>query len=230
MRGHVTFIGTVPEAQPIEVTKDAARCGKQVEEGVKLGLDHGVQNAVVFIEDLPAPSEPLDPDAAPVQLKIEDKHCRLSPRVSMAQTGATLELSNLDPLFHSLTGIVDGKVAFKAALALEGQKRVVDLTQPARIEVRCSVHPWETAWTYVFAHPYFTMTESDGSYRIQHLPDGVHTVVAWHEKLGMKRAQVAVTTFITVADFEMEGAEQPASSGPRPTPAQPRPVKRRRHK
>jgi uncharacterized protein (DUF2141 family) len=54
----------------------------------------------------------------------------------------------------------------------------------------------------VVDHPYYAVTNDDGSFSIQGLPPGTYTVEAWHEKLGTKTMQVTVAAQETKqADF-----------------------------
>jgi hypothetical protein len=48
--------------------------------------------------------------------------------------------------------------------------------------------------------PYFAKTDANGDYKIENVPDGAYTVVAWHE--GAKNASKSVTVAgDTKADF-----------------------------
>jgi hypothetical protein len=38
-----------------------------------------------------------------------------------------------------------------------------------------------TAWILVFAHRYFALTDAEGRYRIDDVPAGTYTVVAWND-------------------------------------------------
>jgi hypothetical protein len=41
-------------------------------------------------------------------------------------------------------------------------------------------------------HPYFAVTGEDGNFTIADIPPGTYKILAWHEKLGKKQAQVKV--------------------------------------
>ena len=60
------------------------------------------------------------------------------------------------------------------------------------IPVKCNQHPWEKAYVAVLPHPFFAVTAQDGSYKISGLPPGQYTVVAWHERFGEQRTEIAV--------------------------------------
>jgi hypothetical protein len=44
----------------------------------------------------------------------------------------------------------------------------------------------------VFKHPYFVVTDKDGSFNLGSLPPGTYTIKAWHEKLGTSTQTVTV--------------------------------------
>ena len=37
------------------------------------------------------------------------------------------------------------------------------------------------AFILVFSHPFFAMTDADGRYRIDNVPPGTYSVIAWNE-------------------------------------------------
>ena len=62
--------------------------------------------------------------------------------------------------------------------------------------MKCNVHPWMKAYIAVFRHPYFSVSNQDGSFSVKNLPPGNYTISAWQEKLG------TVTQKVTVAAGE----------------------------
>ena len=41
-------------------------------------------------------------------------------------------------------------------------------------------------------HPYFAITDADGSFSIPDLPPGEYVIEAWHERLGTQEASITV--------------------------------------
>ena len=56
--------------------------------------------------------------------------------------------------------------------------------------IKCDVHGWMTAYAGVFANPFFSVSGTDGKYKISGLPPGTYEIEAWHEKLGTQTAKV----------------------------------------
>ena len=65
------------------------------------------------------------------------------------------------------------------------------LDRPGIIQVKCDVHDWMSAWVLVVEGP-AAVTGAGGGFAVKDLPAGSYTVVAWHERLGERIAQVTV--------------------------------------
>jgi hypothetical protein len=48
------------------------------------------------------------------------------------------------------------------------------------------------AYILVFSHPYFAVTDEQGRYRIDSVPPGTYTVVAWNEAMELQSRRVTV--------------------------------------
>jgi hypothetical protein len=47
-------------------------------------------------------------------------------------------------------------------------------------------------WVVVQEHPYYAVTDVEGSFRITNVPAGKHKVEVWHETLGKQTKEVEV--------------------------------------
>src|SRR5205085_8104343 len=50
--------------------------------------------------------------------------------------------------------------------------------------VSCDIHSWMHGFLFVFAHPYFAVTDEDGKFTIEKVPAGKYRIVMWHERDG----------------------------------------------
>ena len=48
------------------------------------------------------------------------------------------------------------------------------------------------AYVNVVSHPFFAVTNGDGTFEIKGLPPGTYTVELWHEQLGTQTQSVTV--------------------------------------
>jgi plastocyanin len=56
------------------------------------------------------------------------------------------------------------------------------------VRVQCDAHGWMSGWIVVQDHPYYAVSGDDGSFKIDNVPAGKHTVQLWHES-GAKLAK-----------------------------------------
>ena len=56
----------------------------------------------------------------------------------------------------------------------------------------CEIHSHMNAFILVFGHPFFAMTDVDGRYRIDNVPPGTYTLVAWNEGVSSEPRPVTV--------------------------------------
>jgi len=48
------------------------------------------------------------------------------------------------------------------------------------------------AFILVFSHPFFSLTDNDGRYRIDNVPPGTYNVIAWNEGVSSEALPVVV--------------------------------------
>ena len=54
------------------------------------------------------------------------------------------------------------------------------------VKVGCNIHDWMSAIILVLPTPWFARTGADGAFTIENVPQGRHSVVAWHELSKLK--------------------------------------------
>ena len=74
------------------------------------------------------------------------------------------------------------------------------------MRVFCDIHSHMNAFILVFSHPFFAVTDADGRYRIENVPPGSYTIVAWNEGVTSESRQVIVASdgSASEADFTLK--------------------------
>jgi hypothetical protein len=186
VKGQVRFTGTPPAAaRPVETGKDLETCGPTVPDESLLVSGGGVENVLVRVE-VPGVKAP------PRTVVLDQVRCRYLPRAQVAPLGSTLELRNGDPILHNVHGWLGVATAFNVPMPIPGGKAPRTLSRPGLVRVGCDVHAWMSASILVTDTPFAGVTGQGGAFELTGVPPGRWQAVAWHERLGEKRAIVEV--------------------------------------
>jgi plastocyanin len=183
LRGEVRLAGTVPVHGDLPVTKDERACGTAVPDESLEVLNGALANVVVTV--VGAPPQPA------THLTLDQRRCRFVPHVQVAPKGSTLELVNSDAVLHNVHGWMGIRTRFDVAMPEPSSRVPVLLDRPGTVELRCDVHGWMSAYVAVVEGP-AAVSSSDGSFAIEGIPPGTYRVLAWHERLGEKSAEVTI--------------------------------------
>ncbi len=160
---------------------DAKKCGALDNPTLEISSStKGVANTVVYLADVK-----LGKQTALLGGTLEEKGCAWSPHVQIAAPiGITLQVVNRASQATSVTIRRTGaqkEVVRDLALPASGQRDVL-LDQAGTYQVVADKdHPASTAWIMVPGTPYYVVSDADGYFRLDDVPAGEYTLVAWHE-------------------------------------------------
>ena len=192
--GKVTFTGAKPA--PKTIGMDAVPACANQHKGPILVADTVVnangtlKNVFVYVKSgLPARQWPVPQTA----VSLDQKGCIYTPRVLGVMAGQDLEITNNDPSMHNVHPMPKNNKEWNTSQAPKGEKMSKQFEkEDIMIPFKCNVHPWMKAYVGVLSHPFFAVTEEDGSFTLKGLPPGDYTLEAWHEKLGTQEIKVTV--------------------------------------
>jgi hypothetical protein len=194
LTGVVKFEGTAPKMTNIQMSADPY-CQSQhasapaTEEDVVVGPAGELANVFVYIKDIkgnfPPPSTPST---------IDQKGCRYYPHVNAVMVGQPLEIKNDDATLHNIHALPVVNSQFNEGQPVQGMvsTKKLDKVEMTPFKIKCDVHGWMKSYMAVMPHPFYSVSQANGSFTISNLPPGQYTVVAWHEKYGQQEQQVTV--------------------------------------
>ena len=137
-------------------------------------------NSVVYVDTIAGKTFPA-PSQNPL---IDQKGLKFNPAVLVVQVGTTVDFQNDDSVQHNVFWPSVGgnkKGAHNLGTWPKGEKRSFKFDQPGVVPLLCNVHPEMSGYIIVTPTPYYAQTDASGSFKIDNVPDGKYTVVAWHE-------------------------------------------------
>ncbi|MGE3821724.1 MAG: hypothetical protein AB7I30_20115 [Isosphaeraceae bacterium] len=135
--------------------------------------------------------------SAPI-VEIDQRNCDFLPHSVAVHQDQTLRFKSSDPVNHNvhLTPFVNPP--FNLILAANGEVERKLLAERRPIPLVCDIHPWMKGWIMVFDHPFFAVTEKDGSFEIKGAPPGAQKLVVWQESVGYVTVGLAAGMPVTV--------------------------------
>jgi hypothetical protein len=191
----VTLSGSVPAPAKIQTSADPY-CAKvhQAEpllsQTVQVGADGALIDALVFVKDGVTGTYA----ATQTPVTLDQKGCVYIPHVIGMIAGQPLQIINSDPTLHNIHPMPVINTGFNIGMPIQGMKqtRVFQKVEPV-FHVKCDVHPWMSAYIATFAHPFFGVSNSQGTVELTNLPAGTFQIQAWHEKYGVQTQSVSVS-------------------------------------
>lgn len=187
IEGVVDFVGIADEQTYPDMKSDPVCADMYTTEGLPLRGDLVVnsnstlKNVVVYVTAGFPDDKSWDLTSGTVNL--EQSRCRFIPRILPIQAGQTVQLVNSDPTlsnFHWRSLV--NKSTNQTLLPQSESGDAIRFTKPeSPFMVSNAIQPWMRSYIAVFEHPYFAVTDEEGRFRIEGLPQGDYTVEAWHE-------------------------------------------------
>lgn len=159
--------------------------------GLGMPSSHGHTNrrrSVVYLET--APRAAFDEREEP-RATMDQQNETFVPHILAIVAGTTVDFPNSDHTYHNVFSLSKIRT-FNLGRYAAGRSKPVRFDRPGIVRVFCDIHSHMSAYILVFAHRYFVVTDEDGRYRLDNVPPGTYTVVAWNESTRQESRRVVV--------------------------------------
>jgi plastocyanin len=146
------------------------------------------RRSVVYLDPAPRAAFDTREESRP---RLDQRNETFVPHVLAIVAGTTVEFPNSDQTYHNVFSLSKTKT-FDLGRYAVGRSKSVRFDRPGIVRVFCDIHSHMSAFILVFAHRYFSVSEPDGSYRLENVPPGTYTVVAWHEAAALESRRIVV--------------------------------------
>jgi plastocyanin len=191
--GQIRFEGEAPARRKLDMSQDAncAAVARNPRTEDVVVTDGRLANVFVYVKGGALENTSFETPQTPVSL--DQRQCRFVPRVLGIQTGQTLIFFNSDPTTHNIHPAPRENQEWNQMQARDGMPLEKSFSRvETLIPVKCNQHPWMKAYVGVLAHPFFAVSGRNGSFKIEGLPQGEYTLVAWHEVLGEQTVKLSI--------------------------------------
>lgn len=127
-------------------------------------------------------SEPLRAVPPPrTGYRLTQKNKEFSPHLLVVPAGTSVDFPNLDPFFHNVFSLFNGK-RFDLGLYDAGQHRSVRFDREGVSYIFCNIHPEMGAIVLALKTPYYAASGANGTVTIHGVPPGQYRLHMWSEQ------------------------------------------------
>lgn len=189
--GRITYSGEVPKPVKLMVVKDVKVCAEidHFDDRLVVGIDGGINNVVVSLDSVKG-GKPMD--SLGTEFVLDQKVCAYNPHILIVPVNRQISILNSDGILHNIHTYCKLNPPMNIAQPRFKKKLNMRLNEAEKVQVRCDVHGWMSAWLIVAEHAYYTVTDSAGKFSLRGVPPGTYTLNIWQELLGEKSVQMTV--------------------------------------
>ena len=114
------------------------------------------------------------------------------PHILPVLKGSTVDFTNDDTVDHNVFSPPGSATPFNLGIYGTGVKRTETFNNLGEVPLLCSVHPEMSAFIIVLQNPYYSKTDSAGTFEIKNVPAGTYQLKVWDEKVKGAPQQVTV--------------------------------------
>jgi plastocyanin len=146
------------------------------------------RRSVVYLET--APRAAFDTREEP-RARIDQRGEMFVPHVLAIVAGTIVDFPNNDLTYHNVFSFSKTQ-SFDLGRYAKGRSAWVRFERPGIVRVFCDIHSHMSAFILVFSHRYFAVTDEEGRFRLENVPPGTYTLIAWNESVPQESRRVVV--------------------------------------
>ena len=146
------------------------------------------RRAVVYFET--APKGAFE-DREGGHVSMDQRNETFVPHLLAITVGTTVDFPNNDRTYHNVFSLSKAR-RFDLGRYATGRSKAIRFERPGIVRVFCEIHSHMNAFVLVFAHPFFSITDGEGRYRINNVPAGNYNVIAWNEGMAADPKPVTI--------------------------------------
>lgn len=116
----------------------------------------------------------------PGHYRLLQKDKTFTPHLLVIPTGSSVDFPNLDPFYHNVFSLFNGK-RFDLGLYESGSSRTVHFDHDGVSYIFCNIHPEMSAVIVTLSTPYFGVSAADGSITLHAVPPATYEMHVWAE-------------------------------------------------
>jgi plastocyanin len=165
---------------------------------------------------------PMQPDPAPAStghpgpFRLVQKDKMFTPHLLVVPRGSSVVFPNLDPFFHNVFSLFNGK-RFDLGLYESGTSRAVRFDREGVSYIFCNIHPEMGAIVLALSTPYYAVSTASGAVDIRDVPPGNYHLHIWSEAAKPlhpeeERVVQVGTTPLQLGELAMQPVTDPISN------------------
>ncbi|MEY2530820.1 MAG: hypothetical protein QOI96_905 [Verrucomicrobiota bacterium] len=131
-------------------------------------------------------------------LHMAQKNINFMPNLMAVQVGTTVDFPNLDDTYHNVFSYSKAKRFDLGRYRKDEKPGSVLFDKPGVITVHCEIHDRMRGTILVLETPHFIKTDTDGHYRLEHLPAGHFVLKGWISESDVRERPVELKENATV--------------------------------
>ncbi|MDA1273529.1 MAG: carboxypeptidase regulatory-like domain-containing protein [Verrucomicrobia bacterium] len=140
----------------------------------------------------------ISQDEAAKTVEMGQKNLQFEPGLVVVQMGSSIAFPNFDDEYHNVLSYSKAKVLDLGRYRKNEKAPSVVFDKAGVVELSCEIHEHMQATILVLETPHFTLSDSEGNFRLDQLPAGNYTVNAWLNRRTMWEKPVSLKEGETV--------------------------------